>query len=67
MPPGEMFAALRDPWIDELIQADVSDCVAFSIKSKKLPKLLVSGSRILHGLPSGEADFIRVIERELGL
>lgn len=67
MPPGEMFAALRDPWIDELIQADVSDCVAFSATSKKLPKLLVTGRRILHGLPSGEADFIRVVEQELGL
>ncbi|MEI7910133.1 MAG: vitamin K epoxide reductase family protein [Verrucomicrobiota bacterium] len=65
--PGEMFAALRDPWIDELIQANVSDARAFSATSKKLPKVLVRGTRILHGLPSGEADFIRVMEQELGL
>jgi len=67
MPEAELDAALRDPWIDELIQADISDWVAFSASSKNLPKLLVSNRRILHGLPSSEADFIRVLERELGL
>jgi uncharacterized membrane protein len=66
-PPGEIFAAMRDPWIDELIQANAADGVAFSVTSKKLPKLLIGGRRILHGLPSGEADFIRVMEQELGL
>ncbi|MEN9974138.1 MAG: hypothetical protein RLZZ282_144 [Verrucomicrobiota bacterium] len=60
-------AALRDPWIDELLRADIGDWVTYSSSSRKLPKLLVSGQRILHGLPSGEADFIRVMEHELGL
>ena len=67
MSPGEFFAAKQDPWIDELIQANIRDWVAFSASNNKLPKLLISGKRILHGLPSGEADFIRVMERELGL
>ncbi|MCX6878984.1 MAG: thioredoxin domain-containing protein [Verrucomicrobia bacterium] len=67
MPPSELFAALKDPWIDELIQANVNDCAAFSRSSKKLPKLLITGLSILHGLPSGAADFIRVMEQELGL
>ena len=65
--PSELFAALRDPWIEELIKTNANDCAAFSVRSKKLPKLLITGTRILHGLPSGEADFIRVMERELGL
>ena len=67
IPAADLFAALRDPWIDELIETNVNDCSAFSAANKKLPKLLVSGKRILHGLPSGPADFIRVMERELGL
>ena len=67
MSQAELDAALRDPWIDELIQADVHDWVAFSATRKNLPKLLISGKRILHGLPSGEADFIRVMEQELDL
>jgi uncharacterized membrane protein len=59
--------ALRDPWIDELIQANIADWVSLSLKTKQLPKLLIRDKRILHGLPSGEADFIRVMEQELGL
>lgn len=67
MSPAELFTAMQDPWIEELIQANVRDWVAFSVNNNKLPKLLVTGTRILHGLPSGEADFIRVMEHELGL
>jgi len=63
----ELDVALRDPWIAELIKANIADWVAFSGGTKKLPKLLITGKRILHGLPSGEADFIRVMEEELGL
>ena len=65
--PARLQAAMRDPWVDQLIQANIADWIAFSGKSQKLPKLLISGKRILHGLPSGEADFIRVMEKELGL
>ncbi len=65
--PSEMVTALKDSWIEELISSNVHDCVAISTRSKKLPKLLITGARMLHGLPSGEAEFIRVMERELGL
>lgn len=67
MSQAELDVALRDPWIEELIHADVHDWVTFSVSRKNLPKLLISGKRILHGLPSGETDFIRVMERELSL
>ncbi len=60
-------AALRDPWIDELIQANIRDWRVFSAGTDKLPKLLIRDRRMLHGLPASEADFIRVMERELGL
>lgn len=67
VPRAKLDAAMQDPWIDGLIRANVADWVSFSAKTKHLPKLLIRGRRILHGLPSGEADFIRVIEQELGL
>lgn len=67
VPRAKLDAAMNDPWIDELIRANVADWVSFSGKTKQLPKLLIRDKRILHGLPSGEADFIRVMERELGL
>jgi len=67
IPQAELDAAIHDPWIDELIQANILDWVAFSDGTRKLPQLLITGKRVLHGLPSNEADFIRVLERELGL
>ena len=67
VPAAQLEAAMREPWIDQLIRANIADWEAFSSKSRQLPKLLISGKRILHGLPSGQADFIRVMENELGL
>lgn len=66
--PQERFeAALADPWIDRLLEANISDWLAFSRDSDKLPKLLIPTGKIVHGPPSGEADFIRRLEQELGL
>jgi uncharacterized membrane protein len=67
MSPEQLATALADSWIDDLIQADLADWREFSTSNDKLPKLLIRDTRILHGLPSGEADFIRVMEKELGL
>lgn len=64
---GKLDQALRDPWIDELIQANISDWLALSAQNRQLPKLLIRDRRILHGLPSAETEFIRVLENELGL
>lgn len=65
--PSELTAALVDPRVDERIQSAISDWQTLSRSTPKLPKLLVRDRRILHGLPSGKDDFIRVMERELGL
>lgn len=67
IPTAQLEAAMREPWIEQLIAANIADWVSFSGKNRQLPKLLISGKRILHGLPSGEADFSRVMELELGL
>ena len=64
--PERLTEALRDPWIEELIQANIRDWRALSATTNKLPKLLIRDRRILHGLPGDEAGFIRVIEQELG-
>jgi uncharacterized membrane protein len=67
MPPERLAAALADPWIDELLRSNIAGWRGLSQTTDKLPKLLIRDKRILHGLPSGEADFIRVMEKELGL
>ncbi len=64
---SQLDEAIRDPWIDELIRSNISHWTAFSSQNHQLPKLLIKDRRILHGLPSGEADFIRVMEQELGI
>jgi len=64
---SQLDEAMRDPWIDELIRSNISHWTAFSSQNHQLPKLLIKDRRILHGLPSGEADFIRVMEQELGI
>jgi uncharacterized membrane protein len=64
---SELESAMHDPWIDALIRANIADWITLSAQKKHLPKLLITGKRVLHGLPSGEADFIRVMEQELGL
>ncbi len=61
-------AALKDPWIHQLIAANVADWVWYSAKQvKSLPKILIGGKRVLHGLPAGGDDFARLMEPELGL
>ncbi|MEO5915835.1 MAG: vitamin K epoxide reductase family protein [Luteolibacter sp.] len=63
----KLAAAMGDPWIDRLVKANIDDWVTFAGDSKTLPQLLITGKRILHGIPSGQAEFIRVMEQELGL
>lgn len=59
--------AVADLWIDEAIRSNITEWRKLSAPTPKLPKLIVKGTRILHGLPSGDEDFIRVIAKELGL
>ncbi|MCW1925850.1 thioredoxin domain-containing protein [Luteolibacter arcticus] len=56
-----------DAWINEMLKVNAEDWIVFSSSTKHLPKLLIRDRRILHGLPSSEADFLRVMQQELGL
>jgi uncharacterized membrane protein len=61
-----LSVALADPWIDQTIASHSAAWAGLSASSGKLPKLLIRDKRILHGLPSGEQDFLRVMKQELG-
>jgi len=67
MTEAELTTALSDPWIGKSIESNIAAWRAFSHSNDKLPKLLIGGKRILHGRPSNEADFLRVMKQELGL
>jgi uncharacterized membrane protein len=62
----QLTQTLADPWIDEVLRANVEDWAALSVSSRKMPKLWVKDNRILHGLPSGKEDFLQVLKDELG-
>jgi uncharacterized membrane protein/protein-disulfide isomerase len=64
---AELAAALDDPWIGELLLANARDWQNMSSGGTQLPKLLFANTRVIHGLPSGEDEFIEVMEKELGL
>jgi uncharacterized membrane protein len=66
MDDSSLTAALADPWIDQTIASHTAAWAGLSSSSDKLPKLLIRDKRILHGLPSGEQDFLRVMKQELG-
>lgn len=63
----QLTETLADPWIDDVLRANVEDWAALSGTSRKMPKLWVKDNRILHGLPSGKEDFLQVLQDELGL
>jgi uncharacterized membrane protein len=63
----ELTTALTDPWIEKSIESNIAAWRAFSQSNDKLPKLLIGDKRILHGRPSNEADFLRVMKQELSL
>lgn len=67
MPQEKLKAALSDPWIAARIHTHIADWRQLSKTTDKLPKLLIREGRIVHGLPSSEEDFIRVMEKELGI
>jgi uncharacterized membrane protein len=64
---GDPAAAMRDPWVDSIIQTNISDWQVISADNPKLPKLIVGERRIMQGFPATEAEFIQVIADQLGL
>lgn len=66
MSGDRLDSALADSWIGQSIQSNIAAWRACSKSTDKLPKLLIRDRRILHGLPSNEEEFIRVMTKELG-
>jgi hypothetical protein len=67
MAAQELEVTLQDPWINNLIQANVRDWAALGTISKKFPKLMIGKNGLLHGLPASKEEFIAEMESALGL
>jgi len=65
LPPG----ALEDPWIGELLAADAEDYKRVNITNSGqanylMPKLLVGGTRMLHGVTKSREILFQALENE---
>ena len=59
--------ALEDPWVDELLKANLNDFRQLIAKTIKMPKLLVGKGRMLHGVTNSAEILLRSLEHEFKL
>lgn len=63
----ELESALKDPWVEELLTANISDFSQLTTRTIKMPKLLTGGDKILHGLTRTSEVLLLALEKEFGL
>jgi protein-disulfide isomerase len=66
MTQAQLAEALDDPWITQSIESNIAAWRKLSKTSEKLPKLVINGRRVLHGLPASEAEFMHAMRAEWG-
>ncbi len=67
IPPAKLDAALKDPWIGQSLKAGLLDYQLLSSRNIKMPKLIVTGSKTMHGLVSSTGEFVKLIGTEFQL
>jgi uncharacterized membrane protein len=60
-------AAMADPWIDEILFANIEDWRHLSADNARLPKLLLANRRIIHGVPDSADSLLEAVRAELSL
>lgn len=60
--------ALKDPWVNEVLQANITDFKKMIVNRIAMPKLLITDSGYLfHGIHKSAEHFVRSMENELKL
>jgi len=59
--------AQQDPWVDEILAANINDFRQLTKKTVRMPKLLVGKDRMLHGLTKTPEILLLALEKEFGL
>ena len=67
IPAEKLEAALKDPWIEKALKANLDDYRMLSSRDVKMPKVLIKGERTLHGLARSTEQFVEIIKKELEL
>jgi hypothetical protein len=62
-----LAAALEDPWIEEILTANTNDFRQMSSKTVKMPKLVVSRNKMLHGITKTPEALLEALEQEFQL
>lgn len=63
----KLAKALKDPWVEGMLKANLNDLGKLVKQSVAMPKLLVSKGRMLHGPPPSERLLIYSLEQEFKL
>jgi uncharacterized membrane protein len=63
----KLEAALKDPWIENVIKSNLEDYRALSSKRIEMPKLMIRGNKTMHGLSSSTEKFLKMIAKEFQL
>ncbi|MFT6178520.1 MAG: putative membrane protein [Akkermansiaceae bacterium] len=67
IPAAKLDAALKDPWVEKSLQANLLDFKVLAARNPKMPKLLVTGGKQLHGLAKSTEEFVKLMGTALGL
>jgi uncharacterized membrane protein len=67
VPASDLDQALADPWIDELIAANVADYALLVKKSPRMPKLRIKDGKVMSGVSKTTDSFLKLISGEFDL
>jgi hypothetical protein len=59
--------ALKDPWIENVLKSNLEDYRALSSKKMEMPKLMIRGTKTMHGLALSKEKFLKMIAKEFQL
>ncbi|CAN5247475.1 vitamin K epoxide reductase family protein [soil metagenome] len=64
---ADLESALADPWIDELLAANLEEYALFVGQSSRMPKLRIADGKLMSGLARNTEQFVQLIASELKL
>jgi len=63
----QLDAALKDPWVEKKLKANIEDFRLLTQNNPAMPKVLITGSRLLQGTARSTEIFVRELEKLLEL
>ncbi|MBK1832689.1 vitamin K epoxide reductase family protein [Roseibacillus ishigakijimensis] len=67
LPREALAEGLQDDWADQRIQAHTEDYRRMTARTARMPKLVIDGASVMHGLSKSTEAFVATIAKQLGL